>query len=212
MRNASDVVKESIPPGGDDSVGDWLSYLCKPRPLVNKVVAIDHNAKDFDSQFILNRAFLMNRKPELILNGLKIVSMITETMLFIDSASYLPTPLRKLLEALGFSVTTSSYPHYFNNKANLDYVGPFPDISYFGANEMSQSEVREFMTWYESQKNKVFDNRRNLEQYCQDDFTVLRQACQIFRREFIKMGNIEGFLEAFTIASACNKVLRTRFL
>jgi G:T-mismatch repair DNA endonuclease (very short patch repair protein) len=39
-----------------------------------------------------------------------------------------------------------------------------------------------------------------------------RQACQIFRRDFIEIGNIEVFLEAYTIASACNKVLRKNFL
>ena len=39
----------------------------------------------------------------------------------------------------------------------------------------------------------------------------MRQACQIFRREIIEIGNIEVFLESFTIASACNKVLRKRF-
>ena len=63
-----------------------------------------------------------------------------------------------------------------------------------------------------SQKDGVFDNRRILEQYCQDYVTVLRQTCQLFRREFIDIGNIEVFLESFTIASACNKVLRKRFL
>jgi len=68
------------------------------------------------------------------------------------------------------------------------------------------------MTWYDNQKNKVFDNKPVLEKYCQDDVTVLRQACQIFRREFIEIGNIEVFLESFTIASACNKFLRKRFL
>jgi len=51
-----------------------------------------------------------------------------------------------------------------------------------------------------------------LEQYCQDDVTVLRQACQILRRDFIEIGNFEVFLEALTIASACNKVLRKKFL
>ena len=51
-----------------------------------------------------------------------------------------------------------------------------------------------------------------LEEYCQDDVTVLRLACQIFRRDFIEIGNIEVFLEEFTIASACNKVLRKKFL
>ena len=44
----------------------------------------------------------MKWKPELILNGLKIICMKFEHMIFIDSASYLPMPLRKLPEALGF--------------------------------------------------------------------------------------------------------------
>ena len=68
------------------------------------------------------------------------------------------------------------------------------------------------MAWYNEQKVKVFDNRHVLEQYCQDDVTVLRQACRVFRREFLEIGNIEVFLEALTIASACNKVLRKKFL
>ena len=47
------------------------------------------------------------------------------------------------------------------------------------------------MAWYNEQKVKVFDNRHVLEQYCQDDVTVLRQACRVFRREFLEIGNIE---------------------
>ena len=68
------------------------------------------------------------------------------------------------------------------------------------------------MAWYAEQKDKVFDNRRVLEQYCQDDVTVLQQACQTFGRDFIEIGNIEVFLEALTTASACNKVLRKKIL
>jgi len=68
------------------------------------------------------------------------------------------------------------------------------------------------MAWYDEQNDKIFDNRRMLEQYIQDDFTVLRQACQIFRRDFMEIGNIEVFLEALTIASACNKMFRKKFL
>ena len=45
-----------------------------------------------------------------------------------------------------------------------------------------------------------------------DDVTVLRQACQMFRRDFIEVGNVDVFLESYTIASACNKVFRKRFL
>jgi len=57
----------------EDPVGDLLSYVCEPRPWCKKVVAIAHNAKAFDSQFILNRVILLKWTPELILNGLKIV-------------------------------------------------------------------------------------------------------------------------------------------
>ena len=77
---------------------------------------------------------------------------------------------------------------------------------------MSESERKEFIAWYGTKKDKVFDNRRAFEQYCQDDVTVLRKACQLFHRAFIEIGNVIVFLVSCTIASACNKVFRQRFL
>jgi hypothetical protein len=79
-----------------DPVGDLLTYLCKPRRWCNKIAAIAHNAKSFDSQFILYTAVVLKRAPELILNGLKIACMKMEHMTFLDSASHLPIVLRKL--------------------------------------------------------------------------------------------------------------------
>jgi hypothetical protein len=46
---------------------------------------------------------------------------------------------------------------------------------------MSAGERTEFLASYEEQKSEVFDNRRVLESYCQDDVTVLRQACRVFK-------------------------------
>ena len=66
---------------------------------------------------------------------------------------------------------------------------------------MSASERQEFTAWYDKEKDRVFDNRRALEIYGQDVVTVLSEACTIFRRYFIEIGNIEVFLEAYTIAS-----------
>jgi len=77
---------------------------------------------------------------------------------------------------------------------------------------MSISERTECMTWYNDQMNNVFENKLVLEKLCQDDVTVLRQANRIYRREFMEIGNIADFLESFTIAYACNKVLRKQFL
>ena len=86
-------------------------------------------------------------------------------------------------------------------------MGQIPDISLCGVDGMSTSKRQEFMVWYDKEKDRDFDNRRVQEEYCQDDITVLREACTIFRREFIEIGNIEVFLEAFTTASVCKTFL-----
>ena len=121
-------------------------------------------------------------------------------------------PLRKLTSDFGLSTFKSWYPHYFDTEENLNYVGPLLDISYYGVNEISDAERTEFLEWYEDQKSEIFDNWRVRESYCQGDVTVLRQVCQVFRHECIRVGNIEVFLKAITIESACNKILRKQFL
>jgi len=109
---------------------------------------------------------MLKWKPELILNGLKIMCMKMEHLVFLKSVCFLPCPLRKLPEAFGLTASKSWYPHYFNTEENLDYVGPIPDVSYYGVNEMSEAERRDFLVWYEGQKDVVFVNRRVLETYC----------------------------------------------
>jgi len=85
-------------------------------------------------------------------------------------------------------------------------------MQYYGVDEMSGSERSQFLGWYEGQNNSIFDNKRVLKAYCHDDVSVLREACCVLRREFLHIGNIDVFLESVTIASACIKVLRKRFL
>jgi G:T-mismatch repair DNA endonuclease (very short patch repair protein) len=95
----------------------------------------------------------------------------------------------------------------------MNYVGPAPDASYYDIDHMHQVERKEFLVWYEAvAKKEVFDNRRVLEVYCQADVTVLREACRTFRKHYLQIGNVEVFLESITIASACNKLFRKKFL
>jgi rRNA maturation protein Rpf1 len=77
---------------------------------------------------------------------------------------------------------------------------------------MNGGERKEFLARYERDKSEPFDHRRVLESYCQDDVTVVRQAGRVLRRELLQMGNIEVFLESLTIASACDKLLRRKFM
>ena len=104
--------------------------------------------------------------------------------------------LRKLPEAFGLSATKSLYPHLFNTRANLNYVGSIPDMAQYGVAEMGESEREEYTSWYDAEKHKVFDNRCVLEKYCQDDVTVLRQEYQMFRRLFMDVRHVDIFLES----------------
>jgi len=52
---------------------------------------------------------------------------------------------------------------FFNTPANLVYVGQIHDVILYGVDEMSASERQEFLSWYN--REKVFDNRRVLEDY-----------------------------------------------
>jgi len=83
----------------EDPVGDLLSYLTKPRPWANKIVAIAHKTKAFDLHIILNRVLQLKWKPKITMNGLKIMCMKMEHLVFLDSVSFLPGPLRNLPEA-----------------------------------------------------------------------------------------------------------------
>jgi hypothetical protein len=74
------------------------------------------------------------------MNGQKIVCMRMEYLIFLDSVSFLPCALRKLLEAFGLTASKSWFPHYFNTSANMHYVGKMPDISFYGADAMSEGE------------------------------------------------------------------------
>ena len=137
--------------------------ICVNRDRGARVIAIAHNARGFDVQFILHIAIVPKRTTELILKCQKIISMTIHNVTFLDSISFMPMALRKLPEAFGLSATKSWY---------LNYVGSIPDTSQYGVAEMSESDREEFTSWYDVQKHKVFDNRRVLEQYCQDDVTV----------------------------------------
>ena len=153
-------------------MGDTLTYLCESRPWVEKIVVIALNAKSFEFHFILNRAIFLKWQLQLIMNGTKIMCKRMEHLEFLDSLSFLPFALLKLPEAFWLKGAKSWSPHYFNMRSKLDYAGTIPVISYYGVDEMSASERNEFLHWNEGQKDEVFDDRRALESYCQDEVSV----------------------------------------
>ncbi len=43
------------------------------------------------------------------------------------------------------------FPHFFNNKANRDYVGPLPPPEAYGVNSMKEVDRAKFMQWHQEQ-------------------------------------------------------------
>ena len=92
-------------------VGEPITYLCKHHPWANKIIAIAHNAMAFHLHFIMMRAVFLKRKPELIADGIKIVSMRKENLVFLHNLFFLPCAMRKLHEDFGLEAMKSWYPH-----------------------------------------------------------------------------------------------------
>ena len=70
-----------------------------------------------------------------------------------------------------------------------------------------------FRRWHEklTRVECVFDFRRELLEYCKSDVLLLKQGCMTFKREFEAKAGFDPF-DQMTIASACNRYLRTHCL
>jgi hypothetical protein len=64
----------------------------------------------------------------------------------------------------------------------------------------------------EEQKSVVFNNTQMLESYCQENVTALKQACRVFKGEFMRVGNIDNISRNCYYRNTCNKMLRKLFL
>ena len=103
----------------------------------------------------------------------------------------------------------------FNVRGNEDYIGPLPDKSYYGFDDMkTKDEQDKFLTWYNDLKNAnyVFNFREEILKYCRSDVDILRRCVMKFRDQFIAITQIDPLKRCITIASGCNLTFRAKFL
>ena len=48
-------------------------------------------------------------------------------------------------------------PYHFNTRENQNYVGPYPEATYYGHDFMDEKERNELLEWLSERKDKVFD-------------------------------------------------------
>ena len=182
-----------------------------------QVICIAHNGQSYDTQFLfkyLTENHAERVKPQVILNGSKIILMQYLNIKFLDSLLYLHLPLSGLPKAYGLpDIQKGYFCHFFNTPENQNYCGPMPPAATYGPDSMSVEERSKFLTWYEEQVNNgyVFNFQEEIVKYCKQDVEILRRACLAFRENFMTF-DVDPFAECTTIASTCMRVYRKKFL
>lgn len=196
-------------------ISEFISYILEQRKKFKNIVVIAHNGQAYDHQFVLDYILQKtNLKPELIMRGSKIILMTIGNIKFLDSLNYFPMPLGKLPRAfeLGGEFKKGYFPHFFNTTENENYIGALPPVEYYSPDTMKTEDRNIFLQWYNKHKNNEFNMQKEIVEYCVSDVKILTEACLKFRKLFLDECNVEPFLEAITIASACNLVFRRNFI
>ena len=79
--------------------------------------------------------------------------MTVEHLKFLDSLNFLPMSLKSMPKSFDLTCKKGYYPHFFNTAKNLEYVGPYPEPKFYGADYMSGDERAQFLEWYGGQKD-----------------------------------------------------------
>jgi hypothetical protein len=138
-----------------DEFCNWLFDKTKHKYFS----CVAHYAKGFDVQFIVSWLVYRGIRPNIINVGNKILQLEVKddyNIRFIDSLSFTLIPLRDFPKTFGISELKKGYfPYKFNTTDNWNYIGEYPDPSYYSVETMKKKDREEFMTWYDSVKGPL---------------------------------------------------------
>jgi hypothetical protein len=198
-----------------DTINEFVDFVLKKT----NVTFIAHNGKAYDTWMVHKYLILnTNKRPnKLVLAGNKIMYMKINSIRFIDSLNHIAQSLKEFPKMFGITeMKKGFFPYLFNVESNAGYKGKIPDMKYFGVNEMSIDKKSignrfEFLDWYNSQINILYDFDKELLEYCISDVMILKRAMEIYIDDGITLTGINPIASP-TIASYAMKVYRTNFL
>ena len=195
------------------SADEFCKWMFKKHHKGFTVIA--HYGKGYDFQFVQEWLVAHSMKPNVVLNGQKILQLEVKrdyNIRFIDSISFVSMPLRDFPKTFGISELAKGYfPHEFNRDENQTYIGKYPDKKYYGYQMMTKKAREDFDVWYETTGDKVFNFEDEMYMYCKSDVDILRRGCIKLRELFLQISNIDPF-QYMTIASVCQAIYRSEFI
>lgn len=178
-----------------------------------------HNGGNYDNRFILQNYFERDVNVDLTIANGRIykIKCFKNNLNFLDSYMHLAEPLSKMPETWGLKggMKKGDYPHKFNTMENMDYCGPLPPLTWWNLQMKSRSSRDEIVKWHKSKTTTetdfVWDNLKELREYCEMDVEILRQGLLSYRNLYLEICNVDPL--CFTTLSAvvmCN--YRTNFM
>ena len=207
-------VKKFTGLNGENVIANFCMWAFDSSSGNRNATFIAHCGGNYDFHFVMSHIVAQHVTPKLIMQGGKILQMTDPVMntKWIDSFSFISIPLAQFPSTFGLgAISKGCFPHLFNVPDNYAYIGPLPDIKYYGADSMKESARERFIEWYQTHSDEVFNFENEIEQYCLDDVRILAEGCMAFREAFINDTGIDPF-EQPTIASTCMRVFKTKFL
>ncbi|KAK3920747.1 putative DNA polymerase [Frankliniella fusca] len=197
-----------------DVVKQFIDYLQSFGPKTELLITA-HNAKAFDTVFLINEIVARKLKAEITLQGAKIICLKVGSWKFIDSLMFLPMPLSAMPKSFSLHELKKGYAPYLAFKPEyFSYNGPMLDREFYCVSTMKSKAADEFNLWYDEQvaKGVVFNFKREITDYCISDVTILRQACLAFRKLFAETAGFDPMFSCTTLSSACMAAYRRNFL
>ena len=200
----------------------FIEWLLQDK--VRGFTLVAHNGAGFDNHYLFHHLITdFDLAVDPIYSGSKLLQFLVKKsandndylIRGIDSGQFFLAPLKALSKQFGLDTSDFKkgfFPYKFDKPEHWNYVGMYPDISYYAPNEMSAGEAAEIRVWHWQQAGKVFSFRKEMLDYCLQDVRILLSALQVAVREDFSLMGFDGMAECCTIASKTMMFFRHEYL
>jgi ribosomal protein L37AE/L43A len=178
-------------------------------------ILFSHNGSGYDTRLVFEEATNINNiKPDgIILKGTKILALRYGKLIFKDSLRHLQSSLKRLAKDFGLKSGKGFFPYLFNTFENQDYVGTIPDLKYFHPETLTKEDYEELKLWHSKfhQEKKVWDFKKEILKYCQQDVRLLCQILKIYNKIHREISGLSPFMKS-TSAGVSQRVFLKIYL
>ncbi|KAL3076772.1 hypothetical protein niasHS_011509 [Heterodera schachtii] len=207
---------------GHEPISEFVEWILRAWTNKYKTFIWAHNASRFDGHFVLKYLGETKRRPDVVMNGLKIFEFRLQhsrrhsLLTWRDSCLLMPIRLEDMPKTFSLDCDDKPFfPYSFNRRENYGVrLQHLPQKDDYCPGSMKLDKYEKFEKWYDMNRNTPFFLPHELRLYCQNDTEILLSAIVQFRR--IMMDEVTNGFDVLplsaTIASVCMTIFKGQFL